>query len=132
MTRVELKEMPWLLSDRQVIAVTGYAVLTLRKLVDCAVLATVQPAGCEVRRFRKAQVALLLGMRLEELGAEGFRCEPLLMGQKGVWVWTGYDKRTVGKIVAAGGIHVVRPPGMSHGKYRKEEVGELIGLGRYL
>lgn len=132
MTGKELKALPWLLSDHQVIEVTGYAANTLRKLVDCSVLAAVQPKGCGVRRFRKAQVAQMVGLDLGELGAQDFVQEPLLMAQKGVWVWTGYDEKTLVKMVTAGGLQLVKPPGLCHGKYRKAQVATLIGLERYV
>lgn len=128
----EFKRLPWLLFKGQVTELLGYSDNTLDKMVDCQVLRCVKPAGLRWDRFQKAQVAKMLGWGIEELGAEEFGREPMLMPEKGVTVWTGLCDESLGKVVAAGGLVLVRPAGLRCGRYRKAEVAELIGLAKYV
>src|SRR5262252_5052203 len=125
MTQEEFRRLPFLLTKAQVADVVGYAPSTLVKMVECGVLEKVLPAGAKEQRFRKVQVAMLLGYPWQE-DAKAFRREPLLMKLKAVEVWTGYAEKTVRKIIRAGGLQWVRPAGMNEGKFRKAEVARLL------
>lgn len=131
MTHEEFKRLPFLLMEYQATEVMGYAPRTLWKLVACGHLEEVQPAGSGTRRFRKVQVALLAGLDWED-GAEEFAREPFMMKEQSVCRWTGYAPKTLCKIAQAGGLVLVRPAGMETGKFRKVEVAELLGLGRFV
>lgn len=131
MTHDTFKKLPFLLMDHQVIEVTGYHLRTLGKMVECAHLAEVRPAGSGQRRFRKVQVALLAGLEWEA-EAEAFRQEPLLMKEKAVVSWTGYAQNTLRAICKGHGLTLVRLAGMNGGKFRKLEVARLLGLESYV
>jgi predicted DNA-binding transcriptional regulator AlpA len=129
MTQEEFKRLPFLLTKSQVLAAVGYSPSTLVKMVSCGVLEKVRPAGSGQLRFRKVQVAMLMGYPLEE-EVKAFDREPLLMKLKAVHVWTGYAEPTVRNIARAGGLRWVRPAGMGAGKFRKAEVAQLLGLAK--
>lgn len=131
MTERDFQQWPWLLREHQVLGVLGYGRATLSKMVECGHLRVVQPAGCGERRYQKVQVALLAGWSIEA-GATLFTRERALMGEKGVRAWTGYAGGTLERMVAAGGLRRIRLAGLGGGRFRKLDVGELIGLGRYV
>ena len=123
--------MPWLLFEGQVIEFTGYGRNTLDKLVDCGTLAPVRPNGCGQRRFRKIQVATLLGISVEQELAQ-FRKEPWLLSEKATMVYTGYTHKVLEHIVRAGGLEVIRPAGLRNARFRKTEVAKLLGLEKVI
>jgi hypothetical protein len=140
MTQDDFKKLPFLLTPHQLLEATGYDKRTVGKLVECCHLVEVRPAGLTERRYRKVQVAMLAGLEWKE-EAERFRQEPLLMPEKTVVNWTGYGHVTLDVIVRASHpasgterlrLVRVRPAGMSGGKFRKLEVGALLGLERYV
>jgi len=133
MTQAEFLALPWLLFEHHAMDVTGYARNTLEKMVDCGVLRRVKVKGCSQGRYLKMQLAELagLGPKVREAAMQ-FRREPLLMPEKRVCVWTGYGVDAMEKIRKAGGLAVVRVPGISGVRYRKADVAELIGLERML
>jgi hypothetical protein len=126
MTQAEFKALPYLLLEHQVAAL-GYDRRTVAKFADCGVLHKVEPAGSGHARYQKRQLAQLLGLEATLELAE-FRREPLLMSLKSVRRWTGFTEETLAKIVQAGGLRRVQPPGSSHGKYLKEQIARLIGF----
>ena len=126
MTREEFTALPYLLTPGQVEA-CGYAPRTVDKYAESGILAVILPAGCRKRRFQKRQLAQMLGWESTVDRAAWAREKPLLpLGV--VQQWTGYDERTVANMVLAGGLVVVRPAGLWCAKYRKEQIGEWIGL----
>lgn len=131
MTLHEFKALPFLLMDHQLLEVTGYHERTMEKLVECAHLLPVLPAGATERRFRKVQVAQLAGLDWEE-EALRFWDEPMLMGEKSVTTWTGYAGKTIDRIATAGGLTRIRPAGIERSKFRKVEVAALLGLERFV
>lgn len=131
MTHEQFRKLPFLLSDHQVLEVTDYDPRTLNKMVDCGLLLQVIPAGAKNRRFRKVQVALLTGLAWEE-EAKAFGEEPLLMREKAVVTWTGYVQNTLRAICKGHGLTLVRPAGMTGGKFRKVEIAGLLGLEKYV
>lgn len=131
MTLEQFKRLPFLLDRAQVIEVTQYCAATLAKMIECCHLMEVRPAGATDRRFRKVQVALLAGLEWEA-EAKRFAEEPLLMREKAVTTWTGYHQNILRRICQARGLTLVRPAGMSVGKFRKVEIAALLGLERYV
>lgn len=127
MTREQFQELPWLLLPHQVRLVVGYAPATVLKLMDCGVLKVVQPAGSQQSKVQKIQVAQLVKL-VEWLDWERWKAEPALMGEKAVTAWTGYAGRTLKKMVEAKSLELIRPAGLNGGRYRKTQVGKLIGL----
>lgn len=126
MTRESFKQLPHLLQRHEVEA-AGFGRQTIEKYVDAGVLTLVQPAGCGQARFQKRQLAQLLNWE-DLLDASGFAEEPPAMSLKAVLRWTGWDDRTLAKIVRAGGLTLVKPPGSGAGKYLKSEVAALLGF----
>ena len=124
MNQQEFQRLPWLLLEQQVTAL-GYDRRTLAKLVDCGVLEKVTPAGNGHARYRKKQLAQLLEWPAD---AGGFAAERPLMSLKAVRTWTGFSEETLGKIVQAGGLRLVKPPGTAQGKYLKDQIAALIGI----
>ena len=61
-----LKREPALMLEKSVRAITGYSTATLDQLVAAGALSFVRPAGISVGRFRKAEIARLVGF--EEVG----------------------------------------------------------------
>lgn len=129
MTRAEFEELPCLLFEHEVMRLTGYARPTVRKMIDCGVLRIVKPAGCGQAKLQKIQVARLVGLMefVVEVHRQ-FKAEPMLLPEKTVLRWTGYNGKTLQKIAEAGGAVVVRPPGLTGGRYQKWEIAEWIGL----
>lgn len=126
MTREEFQRLPYLMSPSQV-ARCGYALHTVEKYAAHGILKVIQPAGMPHRRFRKLQVAQLLGWEpLIELAR--WRSEKPLLPFCAVHEWTGFAERTIKEIVAAGGLVEVRPGGVGSTKYRKEEIGAWLGF----
>jgi hypothetical protein len=130
-THEEFQKLPFLLEYPEVLEVMDYAPRTLEKMVECAVLVEVMPAGITRRRFRKVQIAMMAGLEWQSQ-AEEFKKEPLLMREKAVVRWTGYAQNTLRRIVRAHGVTIVRPAGMTAGKFRKLEIAELLGLQKYV
>lgn len=128
---VKFKGLPWLVLEGQVIDLMGWGRNTLAKMADCGTLHLVKPPGCAQHRFRKIQLATILGVSLEaEL--EEFRREPLMMSEKATLRHTGYARNTLREIVSAGGLRVIRPAGLTNGRYRKTEIAQLLGLEQCL
>ena len=130
-------QLPWLLPEHQVVECLGYTSSTVDKLVDCGVLTSVKPSGCDQRRFRKIQVGLLLEMHEERIVAlmpvELVLPRPLLLSEKVVMVTTGYSRNTLRKIVAAGGLRAVKPAGLTNLRYLRDDIVELVaGVGNAL
>lgn len=126
MTREEFQELPYLLTLGEVVA-CGYAVATINKYAAHKILAAIKPKGCTQRRFQKVQLAAMLGWA-DEIDRKRWAREKPLLGMAAVLEWTGYTSETFCAIVKAGGIGRVQPGGIGHAKYRKEEVGEWVGL----
>jgi hypothetical protein len=127
MTRAEFQTLPWLLFEHQVRDVTGYAAGTVAKLFDCGVLKPIKPEGCHQAKVRKVQVAQML--KLESwLDRQAWEAQPALMGAKAVSAWTGYSLATLRKMVTAGSLELIRPSCFNRGRFRKAQVGRLIGL----
>jgi len=125
--KLRFQSLPWLLLRGQVCAATGYDRLSLAKLLDCGVLEEVRPNGCRWSKVRKLQVAKLL--KLEDwLDRERWEAEPHLMTVKAVCGWTGYSEHTIQKLARHGVLDLVKPAGLGHGRYRKRQVAELLGL----
>jgi hypothetical protein len=125
--RLQFQKWPWLLFERQVIEVTGYGHNTIEKLIDCGTLLSVKPRGCTQRRFQKIQVAQLLAVELDQQ-LESFRREPLLLSEKSVLSYSGFSRTVLREVTHAGGLQLIRPAGLSTGRYRKSELAQLLGL----
>ena len=131
MTRAEFNELPMLLLEHQVVAATGYAQNTLRKLVDCRVLEVVKPKGATKARYRKQQVGRLIGVPEGEWlpgVVRVLRGGPLLMGVKTARVITGYSAYVLAQMAKERSLSVVRPAGLSELKFRTAEIAELCGV----
>jgi hypothetical protein len=126
MTREEFQGLPHLLTQCQVVG-CGYAPATIGKYVEHGILRAVLPKGCTQRRYQKLQLAELLGW-MDLVDVKGWQREKPLLPLGAVTQWTGYANGTVSDIVAAHGLTVVQPGGIGERKFRKEEVGEWIGL----
>jgi hypothetical protein len=131
MTQEEFRKLPWLMFNGQVLEAAGYSRNTLRKMVDCGVIEEVRPPGCTQRRYRKAQLAKLLGIDIAT-DVSAFRKEPFLLSEKAASGWTGYTTDVLQAIARRGGIVVVRPAGLSNARYRKSEIAGLIGFKGFL
>lgn len=131
MTHEGFQKLPFLLRRLQVMEVLDCDKRTLPKMIACGHLTKVVPPGAQELRFRKVQVALLVGFEWESQAQEFWR-EPLLMREKAVVKWTGYAAMTLERIVQGHGLVRVRPAGMTAGKFRKVEVAELLGLQKYV
>ena len=128
MTQADFKSLPFLLLEHQV-AKLGYDRRTLGKLVDCAVLSRIAPKGCTQGRYQKRQLAQLLHWEhLLAADEAQFRQLAPLLPLKPVRTWTGYTEETLSGIVHAHGLTLVKPPGMSQGKFLKAEIAKLIGF----
>ena len=128
MTKAEFQELPGLLMEHQVIAL-GYSRATLEKFVACRVLQAIQPPGSGQKRFQKRQLALLMGWKdMNDLDEQKFAAEPLLMRSKAVQWYTGMSETSLGKLVSARTLRLVRPPGSREGKYLKEQIAVLVGM----
>jgi hypothetical protein len=127
LNRTQFQALPWLLLQYQVQEATGYDRSTLSKLIDCGVLEVIRSNGCRQTKLRKIQIAKLL--KLEDwLDRERWEDEPHLMTLKAVCHWTGYSVNTIHKMVRGGELDLVRPAGIEHGRYRKRQIAELLGL----
>lgn len=130
MTEKEFEWLPWLLAEGDVTRATGNARNTIHKLVESGVLRRVKLKGMLPCRYQKRQIAQLAGIEWQRLAPAGSRAWaelPLLLDEKTVRVWTGFDGKTLAKIAKAGGVKAVRPGG-SNAKYRKREIGEWLGI----
>ena len=130
MTRDEFKQLPHLIREPEVVAL-GFGRRTVLKFVDCGVLARICPAGCGEARYQKKQCANLLHWE-DLLDTEAFRMEPPALELKAVIRWTGWDERTLTKMVKARGLTFVKPPGAGKGKYLKGEIATLIGFYQFV
>jgi excisionase family DNA binding protein len=129
MSEAEFVRMSWLLFPIEAARVTGWSKDYVLKLIENQVLHQVKPKGTRHSKVRKVQLAQLLGLNLGPDRARFVEGERLLMTPKAVMAWTGYDRRTLEKIAAAGGLTRVRLPGGGNApRFRKSEVAELIGL----
>lgn len=126
MTREEFQRLPHLVTVGDVVK-CGYAVATINKYAAHGILTEITPKGCTQRRFQKVQLAALLGWP-EAIDRKKWAKEKPLLSPAAVQEWTGYQPRTLRAIVQAKGLTEVKPGGIGDGKYRKEEVGGLIGL----
>ena len=126
MTKAEFQAWPYLLTPGQV-AACGYSPATIHKYVEHEILRAVLPRGIAQRRFQKVQIARLLGWE-DVLDRERWQREKPLLPYCAVREWTGYDPRSIKLIVRAGGLVAVNPGGIGDAKYRKEQIGEWIGL----
>lgn len=126
MTRETFNALPHLLPPGIVVA-CGYAVATLNKYAAHGILTVVKPPGCGQRRFRKAQVASMLGWN-DAVDRKKWAKEKPLLSLNAVREWTGYKAETIRAITKAGGLTPVQPGGVGDVKYRKAEVGEWLGL----
>ena len=128
MTKAEFKALPLLLVEHQVVAATGYASKTLRKLVDCGVLALVKPNGCGWGRYQKLQVARLAGIAegevLEDWKAETAK-RPFLIGEKQAGRLTGLTGHSLPTVFTP-----VRPAGAGGVRYRVEEIAAVCGISK--
>lgn len=122
----EFQAAAFLLSEGQVCAITGYAAHTVRKLADVGVLQAVKLRGATKGKFRKRQVAHLIGVAMGAEVLEFTRCAHLLT-EKQVTRWTGYCGQALDAMVRAGGLTRRRPAGSGTGKFLKAEIAELIG-----
>ena len=126
MNQQQFKAAPHLLMRRHLVEL-GYGKTTIHKFEDCGVLRQVRPPGADQVRYQKKQLAQLLkwdGL----LGAEAFAREKPLMELKVVKEWTGMSEVTLNHVVQAGGLSLVRPAGMTRGKFLKSEIAELLGF----
>lgn len=126
MTRAEFIKLPCLLTPGQA-AACGFAAHTLRKFADNGVLRIILPQGCTQRRYQKVQFAQLLGWA-DVIDRAAWAREKPLLALGAVCQWTGYDRHLIPVIVAAGGLERVQPGGLGRARYRKQEIGEWIGL----
>ena len=130
MTKDDFKKLPYLVLEHQVVAV-GYCRSAVAKFVDCGVLTQVKPAGAGLARYQKKQLAQLLQWE-ELLEPKEFAKERPLMDAKAVQRWTGWGEESLVKLVKAGGLKLVKPPGCGRGKFLKTEIGRLIGFEQYV
>lgn len=126
MTRAEFIALPYLLTPGQA-ARCGYSLRTLDKYAENGLLMVVCPPGCTQRRFQKRQFAELLDWS-DTLDLKAWAREKPLLSINAVTQWTGYDKHTILQILRAGGLVAVNPAGLGTAKYRKQAIGEWIGL----
>lgn len=126
MTKEEFTKLPYLLPPASAVA-CGYSLTTLNKYAENGILVVVLPKGVAQRRFQKRQLAQLLGWEaLIDLAR--WRMEKPLMALGALCEWTGYTSETVSHIVAAGGLQPVQPGGLGERKFRKQQIGEWLGL----
>jgi len=126
MTKDDFKKLPYLVMEHDVMA-CGLGRATIGKYVENGILARVQPVGAGQAKYRKKQLAQLLQWE-ELLEPALFRKEKPLLDAKAVTRWTGWSEMTLQKIVLAGGLKFMQPPGSGKRKYLKWEIGQLIGL----
>jgi len=125
-TRKEFQQLPYLLAQKHLLA-CGLTGATTSKYLEHGLLRAVKPAGFSERRVPKIQVAQLLGWQ-DTLDLQGWAREKPLFLFAAVHQWTGFDRQSVDEIVAAGGLVRVRLGGLGAARYRKEQIGEWIGL----
>ena len=129
MTTQDFSRLPLLLDRNDVVRALGYSWNTVAKMIDSGILRGVRPAGCHWFRYQKVQVAKLAGLGdTLAYAARQMQDEPLLMGEKSVCNWTGYAPHTLARIVRAGGLTLVKPPGNGTGRYLKLQIADLVGL----
>jgi len=126
MTRAEFIALPYLLTPGQV-ASCGYSLRTIDKFAENGILTAVCPKGATQRKFQKKQIAAILGWD-DAIDQKKWDKEKPLMGVAVVREWTGYQPKTVRQIGKAGGLTPVQPGGIGDTKYRKDEIGKLLGF----
>ena len=127
MTQDEFRKLPGLIRDGDV-ARLGYTRSTLLKLVDCGGGSAGDGAG--VRAGAVFETAVRATAEVGHGGGRGGLVAGTAVagGEGGARRWTGFAGHTLARIVAAGGLTRVRPPGAAQGRYLKAEVGRLIGV----
>jgi len=131
MTKLQFQALPLLIFEHHVVAVTGYARNTIAKFTDCGVLTIVKPNGSGQGRFQSRQIAQMIGWDWKEVlreWIEQFQRENNLMLEKAVTRYTGYAEKTLLNIRKARGLDFLKPAGADAGRYRKEQIAELIGF----
>lgn len=128
MTKREFQEQPGLIMEKDVISL-GYARATLRKFVDCGVLAKIKPAGCSQARYQKRQLAQLLEWpEIITRDEAAFKEEPQVLRRRDVLRWTGISKDTYENMVQAGALRLVQPTGTGEARCPKAQVAALLGM----
>lgn len=128
MTKEDFRKLPGLVQEHDVVT-CGLSRATIGKYVEHGILLKVCPPGAGQGRYRKKQLAQLLGWG-EVMAADlaAFRKEKPLLELKAVLRWTGWDDRTMGKIVQARGLTLVQPPGAGKRKFLKQQLAGWLGF----